>query len=85
MSAEQMKDYRIFLGKLDAAIRQLDELIKTAARKSESRKEHWVERRIRHRTLEKVVSRYKIEEQRDHVRREDRESDEHTQRGKARK
>ncbi len=80
MNADQMKDYRAFLGKLHEAIRQLENLIATTSKNCESRKEDWVARRTRYKSVEKVVSRYLVEEQRDVLRREDRESDERTQR-----
>ena len=77
---DQVKTFRIFLANLDEAIRQLETLIDIARRHHQDSREQWLETRSRHRALEQAVERFRSLEARDLVRREERDSDERTQR-----
>jgi len=81
MGAGQMKDYLVFLGKLDEAVRQLDALILDTRLQCDSKKTDWMASRARFRALDEVITRHLKEERRDELRREQRQADEHTLRG----
>lgn len=82
MSALQMRDYQVFIGKLDSAILQLEDLIRDTEIQAQSRRVDWMDQRSRFRAIEEVIDRYSAEERRDAVRRDERESDDRTQRQK---
>lgn len=77
MGASQMKDYLVFLGKLDEAIRQLETLIAGSRQHCETRRDEWLASRSRFKALDEVISRHRSTERRQALRREQRESDEH--------
>lgn len=80
VSAQQMKDYQVFLGKLDVAVEQLRELVRETNVKCAARKDDWVARRARYRALDEVVSKYRQQEFREELRAGEREADEIAQR-----
>lgn len=80
MSAAQMEDYRRFLGKLDAAIAQQQQVVAQAAGIVETQRHQWFERRGKTRALDKVVSRYQADERRQEAQQEQGELDERAQR-----
>lgn len=73
MSAAQMEDYRRFLGKLDLAIAQQQQVAEQTARIVEAKRGHWHERHGKTRALDKVVERYQADEQRREDRKEQHE------------
>lgn len=82
MNASQMKDYRVFIGKLDQAILQMEELITSTEIKCNSGMDDWMAQRARFKALEEVISRYRHEENRQSIRRDEREADERSQRSR---
>ncbi len=83
MGVGRMKDYLVFLGKLDEAIRQLQTMVSSSSDRCERDKSQWLATRAKFKALDKVISRYRREEERNEVRREQRETDERSQRGKS--
>lgn len=79
MSGEQVKDFQIFLGKLDDGISQLRSLIEDSTKSCEINREDWVARRARCQALDGIIEHYRLEEARDTIRREERASDERSQ------
>ena len=84
MNAARMKDYLVFLDKLDEAITQLGAAISSSHERCEQDKDLWLASRAKLKALEKIITGYRNEEQRNEVRREQRESDERAQRAKGR-
>ena len=80
INAARMKDYLVFLDKLDDAIRQLGAAISSSHERCEQDKGLWLASRTKLKALEMIISRYRSEEQRNEVRREQRETDERAQR-----
>ncbi len=82
MGAGRMKDYLVFLGKLDEAIQQLQAVISSSNERCEQDKTQWLATRAKFKALDEVITRYRREEDRNEVRREQRETDERAQRRK---
>ena len=80
LRASQIKEYQVFLARLDDTIGQLEGMVHAAERAMEQRRNEWLGRRARSKALDGVVDRYRREEDRDSLRREERESDERNQR-----
>ena len=76
MSAQQMRTYRNFLLKLDAAVEQQEQLVRVAQSELEQQKARWMEKHVRTQALDNMRSRYVTQEQRDAQRVEQKESDE---------
>ena len=76
MGAGRMKDYLVFLGKLDEAIQQLQTVISSSNERCEQDKTQWLATRAKFKALDEVIARYRREEDRNEVRREQRETDE---------
>jgi len=76
MSAQQMRTYRNFLLKLDAAGEQQEQLVRVAQGELEQQKARWVEKHLRTEALDHMRTRYATQEQRDAQRVEQKESDE---------
>ncbi|MDJ0870286.1 MAG: flagellar export protein FliJ [Gammaproteobacteria bacterium] len=81
MQAGRMKDYLVFLDKLDAAISQLQAVISTSIERCERDKGVWLAKRAKLKALDKAIARYLKEEQQEEVRREQRDTDERAQQG----
>jgi len=77
IGASQMKDYLVFLARLDEAIRQLEALLADSRQQCESRRGEWVTSRARFKALDEVIARYRSAERREMLRREQRDADEH--------
>ena len=87
IDAQQMRDYRIFLARLNEAIGHQQASVDKHRREYERRRRLWSEARVRASALDKVVERYQKEENTIVERREQAESDEraiqqHTQNGR---
>ncbi len=80
-SAENIKRFLHFIGQVDEGIRQLEALIPVAQGRCEQRRDEWLAARSRFRALDEVIVRARSEEDRDRLRREQRESDERGQHG----
>lgn len=87
IDAQQMRDYRVFLARLNEAIGHQQASVDQHRREYEKRRRLWSDARVRSKALDKVVERYQKEENTTAERREQAESDErsiqqHTQQGK---
>ncbi|MBI3776024.1 MAG: flagellar export protein FliJ [Gammaproteobacteria bacterium] len=80
MSAQQMRTYRNFLQKLDAAIAQQEQLVDEARSELDHEKARWLEKHQRSKALDNMRARYVTQEQREAQRVEQKESDERGQR-----
>ncbi|MCW8943499.1 MAG: flagellar export protein FliJ [Sedimenticola sp.] len=82
MSANQMQEYRVFLEKLDVAIREQEKVVLASKSECVSRKEQWKEKRVRTQALGKVMDRFKSAELKVEEKREQDETDDRSQRGR---
>lgn len=80
LNATQIKDYRLFLVRLNKAIEQQQLVLNSAGARLAASRQAWVEKQQRAQAIDSVVSRYQQEEKREHSRRDLRESDEQAQR-----
>lgn len=78
--ANQMKDYSLFLARLNKAIEQQQDVLTSAGNKLADSKQVWIEKKQRAKTIDSVVSRYQQDERRQQSRHDQRASDEHAQR-----
>jgi len=82
MSALQLQEYRAFLAKLERAIREQETVIKDGLNVHKFKKDNWQQKHVRTQALGKVIDRYKTAEVKDQDKREQRESDDRSQRGR---
>jgi flagellar FliJ protein len=75
----KLNDYNTFIRKLDDAIAFQKKEIETSKRIYEAKKSEWMALRTRSQALDKVVDKYKKEEQQVKDRREQKESDDRAQ------
>jgi flagellar FliJ protein len=75
--ANQMKDYSLFLARLNKAIEQQQDVLTSAGNRLAASKQMWIEKQQRAKTIDSVVSRYQQVERRQQSRRDQRDSDEH--------
>lgn len=80
LSASRLQDYRVFLSRLNEAIRQQEAIIVQCTSQHELTRQQWVETRSRHKAIDKVIERYRSEEQKTLDRQEQKEQDERAQR-----
>ena len=80
LNANQIKDYRLFLSRLNKAIDQQQVVLNSAGDKFAASKKLWVEKQQRVKAIDSVVSRYQQVERHEQSRRDQREGDEHAQR-----
>lgn len=80
LQATRVRDYRVFLARLGEAIAQQEALISRYESQHEQTRREWVESRSHSQAIDKVVDRYRREEQRQQERREQLEQDERAQR-----
>jgi flagellar FliJ protein len=80
LNAVQIKDYRLFLARLNMAIEQQQLALNNAADKLAASRRVWIEKKQRAKALDSVVGRYQQTERREQSRRDQHESDEHAQR-----
>lgn len=78
LTAARLRDYRIFLDRLNQAVEQQRALVARAQQEAESYRQRWLDIRTRVQALGKVVERYRDEERSQHERRLQKESDQHT-------
>jgi len=76
----KMRDYQTFLQRLDIAIGQQKHVISQAIRVYEHQKQVWQQKRSRTQVLDKVVDRYRKDEEIEQGRKEQKQLDEHAQR-----
>ncbi len=80
LGANRLQDYRVFLTRLNEAIRQQEAIITQCVSQHEQTRQHWVQTRSHHQAIDKVVERYRSEEQKTRDRHEQKEQDERSQR-----
>lgn len=78
LTAARLRDYRIFLDRLNQAVDQQHALVARAQQEAEAQRQRWLDIRTRVQALDKVVERYRGEERNQHERRLQKESDQHT-------
>lgn len=84
LSSAQLQEYRAFLDKLDRAIGEQERVVATRKLDHSSKKDDWRESHTRTQAIDKVVRRYRQQEQRSADRQEQKESDDRSQRGNKR-
>jgi flagellar FliJ protein len=80
LNAIQIKDYRLFLVRLNKAIEQQQLVLNSATARLAASRQVWVEKQQHAKAIDSVVGRYQQQEQRERSRRDQHESDEHAQR-----
>ena len=78
-NAMQIKDYRLFLERLNKAIEQQQVVLNSAGTRLAASKKILTEKQLRAKAIDTVVSRYQRVERREQSRRDQREGDEHAQ------
>jgi flagellar FliJ protein len=81
MSAKQMQEYRVFLEKLDRAIKEQEKVVLASKSECVNRKEQWQHKHVRTQALGKVMDRFRTAEQKAVDKREQDETDDRNQRG----
>jgi flagellar FliJ protein len=76
MDAVKLQNYRSFLDRLGDAMRQQQKLLEHARAEYEKKRADWSEKRVEAESLNRVVERFRKEEQREVDQREQREGDE---------
>jgi flagellar FliJ protein len=79
-SAEHIKRFMSFLARLDEAIGELQAVIRLSEQRCERCRDEWLATRARFRALDEVITRFRGEEERHRLRREQRDADERAQR-----
>ncbi len=80
MSAMQLHEYRAFLAKLEHAIREQEAIIVDGRNVHQLNKDNWQQKHVRTQALGKVMERYKQAENKAEDKREQKESDDRSQR-----
>ena len=75
MDAVKLQNYRSFLGRLGEALNQQQRSLENARKEFDKRRAQWSEKRIEAESLNRVVDRFRKEEQSAADRREQREGD----------
>lgn len=79
-NAMQIKDYSLFLERLNKAIEQQQVVVNSAGARLAASKQAWIEKQQRAKAIDSVVSRYQQVERREQLRRDQQEGDEHATR-----
>ena len=77
LNALQMKDYQVFLGRLDMAIRQQQQVLAGLEQEAGHARENWLSEKQRLGALDKLSDRHRQQELVDSERREQAETNEH--------
>jgi flagellar FliJ protein len=80
MASGQLQEYRAFLDKLDRAIKEQERVVQMSQVECVSRKDAWQQKRVRTQALGKVVDRFRSAELKAGEGREQKESDDRSQR-----
>jgi len=80
LGANRLQEYRVFLARLNEAIHQQEANIAQCTCQHEQTRQQWVETRSHHQAIDKVVERYRSDEQKAKDRLEQQEQDERSQR-----
>ncbi|MES9843299.1 MAG: flagellar export protein FliJ [Candidatus Sedimenticola sp. PURPLELP] len=84
ISAAQLIEYRAFLEKLELAIKEQTRIVQMSQNERSSRKQEWQQKHVRTQALGKAVDRIRSDELKAEESREQKEQDEHSQRGRRR-
>lgn len=79
LSARKALELRAFLAQLDQAIRAQQQQVGLGRKRVERQQQRWREARNKEQAIDSLLARYQADEQRLLQRREQRDSDEHTQ------
>lgn len=79
LSAVQMRDYRLFISRLDAAIEQQRQLVAHGQEKCEISHDKWIDKRSRSKIIDKVIEGRQQQERQVMEKREQRELDDLSQ------
>jgi flagellar FliJ protein len=80
LGAIRMRDYRIFLGRLNEVIRQQEAVVAQCDARHAQTREQWIATRSRSQAIDKVVDRFVRQERQQQDKQEQREQDERSQR-----
>ena len=80
LGAMRVQDYRIFLSRLSEAVRQQEAVIAQCCARHEQTRQQWMESRGQSQTFDKLVDRYRLEENKQLERKEQKEQDDRAQR-----
>lgn len=78
LTAARLRDYRVFLERLNQAVEQQRALVTRARQEADAQRQRWLDSHMRVQALGKVVERYRDEERGHQERRLQKESDQHT-------
>lgn len=84
LTGVSVRDYRLFLSRLNEAIEQQMRLVAVARAELDRSRGQWVEARGRNQAINRLVERFEADERRDMDRREQAEQDDRNNRGKPR-
>jgi flagellar FliJ protein len=77
LNAARLKDYRLFLSRLNQAVEQQRGFMEHALTECAALRQCWLDLHTRAQALDKVVERYRDEERGDQDRRDQKETDQH--------
>jgi len=80
LNIAQINDYRNFIARLAVAVQQQEELLESCEVVLKEKHDAWMQTRVHHQALDKVVGRYQQQEHQESEKREQAESDERSQR-----
>lgn len=80
LSSSQILEYQVFIGKLETAIAQQEEIVARSQKACDSNKAQWRGRYTKSQAVQNAVGRMQEQERKDADRREQSESDDHAQR-----
>jgi flagellar FliJ protein len=80
LGAMRVQDYRIFLGRLSEAVHQQEAVIAQCCARHEQTRQQWMESRGQSHAFDKLVDRYRVQENKQLERKEQKEQDDRAQR-----
>lgn len=80
LSSRQVLEYQVFIGKLETAIAQQEEIVSRSQKACDSSKAQWRGRYTKSQAMQKAVGRMQEQERKDADKREQSESDDRAQR-----
>jgi len=79
LSVGELREYQAFLARLQQAVAQQKAAVETSRQAHAKTRQHWQARHVRTQAIGKAIDRFRREELHDQERREQKETDEHTQ------
>jgi flagellar FliJ protein len=80
LPSSQILEYQVFIGKLEAAIAEQRAIVNRSERDCDQSKQQWQGRYTKAKAMENAIDRMRLSERKDADRREQKESDERSQR-----